>query len=89
MSLGEHVREVLKEWEADPSKMFDWRSNALKMSLLVLEHIIEQPEGRGRSQDLARIRAIAQLQNLTVAMETMRIDVPVVCPNCNTEFNLK
>lgn len=86
--LARAVDEVLAEWEKDPGKIFEWRSRALKMSLLVLEDIIKNPSGQGRAKDLSRVRAIAQLQSLTIALESMRTDVPVVCPHCNTEFNL-
>ena len=86
--LAERVTEVLAEWDKDPAKMFEWRGRALKMSLLVLEEIIKKPSGEGRSRDLARVRAISQLQSLTLAMEQMRSSIPIVCPNCEKEFNL-
>jgi len=86
--LGPAVTAVLAEWAKDPGLIFAWRSNALQMSLLVLEEIIRSPQGQGRARDLSRIRAISQLQSLTVAMETMRTGVPIVCPHCETEFNL-
>jgi hypothetical protein len=89
MSLAERVTEVLAEWEKSPGKVFEWRSKALKVSMLVLEEIIQNPSGQGRSKDLSRIRAIAQLQSLAVALESMRTDVPVVCPHCSGEFMLK
>ena len=86
--LADHVTEVLREWEEDPGRVFAWRSKALKMSLLVLEEIICHPNGQGRAKDLSRIRAISQLQSLTVAMEGMRTDIPVSCPHCEKEFVL-
>lgn len=82
------MTDVLAEWDKDPGKMFEWRGRVLKMSLLVLEEIIKRPAGQGRSQDLARVRAISQLQSLTIAMESIRSSIPVVCPNCEKEFNL-
>lgn len=88
MSLVARVTEVIAEWEENPAKMFEWRSRALKLCLLTLEEIIENPQGQGRAKDLSRIRAIAQLQSLTVAMDGMRSQIPVVCPQCDNEFTL-
>ena len=89
MSLADTVTDVLAEWEKDPAKIFEWRGRTLKLCLLVLEDIIQNPPGQGRAMDLSRIRAIAQLQSITVAMEAMRIQVPVVCPHCSEEFTLQ
>lgn len=86
--LSDHVADVLADWEVHPDKMFEWRGRTLKLCLLTLESIVLAPDGQGRSRDLGRIRAIAQLQSLSVAMEQMRSNVPVVCPHCQQEFNL-
>jgi hypothetical protein len=86
--FAQHVTDVIKEWDEHPDQMFRWRSTTLKLCLLVLEDIVKAPTGQGRSKDLARIRAISQLQSLTSAMEQMRSQVPVVCPSCLEEFNL-
>lgn len=80
---------VIEEWSQDPAKMFDWRSSALKLAMLTLEEIIKNPKGQGRAQDLSRIRAISQLQSLSLALEEMRHDVEVACPNCDHTFVVK
>lgn len=85
----ERIEAIIELWEKDPGKLFDWRSSVLKLACLTLESIIKNPKGQGRAQDLSRIRAISQLQSLTDAMEQYRMDVPVVCPNCDHEFTLK
>lgn len=89
MTDKEKLEAVIEAWEADPSAMFDWRSKTLKLAMLTLESIIREPHGQGRAMDLSRIRAIAQLQNLSTAMETMRSSIPIVCPSCDHEFILK
>lgn len=66
--------------------MFDWRSRALKVVLLVLHGIIaEKPNEKQRSQNMAKIRAAEQLGRLFEKMGAMRVDVPVVCPHCGQE----
>jgi len=89
MTDPDKLQAIIEAWEADPASMFDWRSKTLKLAMLTLESIIREPHGQGRARDLSRIRAIAQLQSLTTAMETMRASIPVVCPACDHEFVLR
>jgi len=88
MNINEALKRI-EQWTAQPDLMFDWRSDTLKLACLVLEDILKNPQGAGRAKDLSRIRAVAQLQSLMVAMESMRINVPIVCPNCEHEHTLK
>ena len=81
------IADVIKKWEQNPQAMFDWRSKALKTTLLVLESIVtEKKNPRSRGQNMAKIRAAEQLLGMFEKMGAMRAEVPVACPKCGEEF---
>lgn len=88
VDLGERVTQVLKEWEAEPGKLFEWRSKMFRTILIILEDLITRPVDGNRTKENARVRAIREFQSIAAAMEEYRMDTPVVCPHCTKEFNL-
>jgi len=84
----DQMEEIMKEWEATPGMMFEWRSRMSKMILLMLEEMIMREVGGSRTKENVRMRAIIQFQNISAQMEEHRMETPVVCPHCTKEFNL-
>ncbi|MAH48238.1 hypothetical protein CMI37_20610 [Candidatus Pacearchaeota archaeon] len=83
------IDQTLDEWKDNPDKMFAHRSRMFRTIMLILEEIITADVSGSRVNANARVRAIAQWQQVASAMEEFRMDTPVVCPHCTKEFNLE
>ena len=83
------IDEQLQEWRESPDKMFAWRSEMFRTIMLILQELITRDVDGSRTKENARVRAIAQFQQVAAAMEEYRMDTPVVCPHCTKEFNLE
>ena len=90
LQKGLDPREVVaicKTWSDDPDLMFKWRTNEFKQLLLLLRDKAWNPTGSARSKDALQLKAVDMFQKLLVAMDSIRGEVPVVCPECGHKFS--
>lgn len=85
----EEILEVLKQWEDDPQKIFEWRQDVLQRLVLLLEDMAFHPTGSPGRKETVQMKAIQQLQSLSAAFDTLRTKIPVVCPECMHKFKLE
>jgi len=80
------VIRICDEWTEDPELMLKWRTKEFKMLVLLLRHKAWNPTGSPRSKDALQLKAVDMFTKLLIAMESIRGEVPTVCPKCGHKF---
>ena len=80
MREEKEILKILEQWDKNPQEIFSWRQDVFKRIVLMLEQLALHPTGEGGRKETTQLKAAAQLQNMMVALEDLRMKLPVVCP---------
>jgi hypothetical protein len=84
----EEILKVLEDWDRNPQQIYEWRADVFKRLILELENMALYPKGTAGRMSTTQLKAIAQLQSMLVALEDVRLKIPVVCPACQEKFTI-
>jgi hypothetical protein len=80
--------DLIKEWTEDPKKLFDWRTETFKGILIMLNRDYIQKLPSGRMGHANQLKAAELIMKLGSALEEIRDEVPVSCPECKHVFTV-
>ncbi len=86
MRKTKDVLDLIADWAEDPQKLFAWRTEMFQGILIMLQrdYIAKLPPGRmGHANQL---KAAELIMKLGQALEEVRDEVPIKCPECNHVF---